>query len=196
MAKTTNFVNSCAMGTLMTRNYRIIKLSGVGSCCSMRLGCSHLTSANVTGRSVRGSVLLPDTGCPSCHFVGVSLASHRKLAGLFGSRRFSVIIGLTTRTNIHCSVRGPCTCVRSGIINFLGLLRYYQRCPMGRLICTDSDDVCKLGSGIPCTRASGTSSPIDLCTTAGGSGRLVTRTCDGLCDVPAANIHFFAMCKP
>lgn len=137
-----------------------------------------------------------DMRCRGFHFVQVGLRSERTVRSLFTGRGFSMMMGLTTRTKMQCSVRGPCVCMRDGISNFLGVLRKYHRYGVGRLMCTDSDDMCKLGAGIPFSRVSNVTRPIDLCTTAGGVGRLVTRACDCLCSVPAAKLHFFAMCNP
>lgn len=106
------------------------------------------------------------------------------------------MVGLTTRTNMHCDLHGPCTCVRDGMVKFVGVLRYYHLGGVRRLICTDSDDVCKLGSETPFDRSSRMVRPMDVCTTAGGDGRLVTRTCNGLCKLGAAKLHCFAMCNP
>lgn len=184
IANTTNFVNSGLIGEVCRRtpSTAIVNVSGVGTCCSITLGRFHL------GRL---------TGCPAFAFMGNGVTSGTLVARLFRGCGPTIIIGLTTRTNIHCSVAGPSTCIRSGLINFFGVLRTYHRYrDLRRLICTSSSDICNSGGGIPCDASSGISGPISLCTTAGGSGRLVTRTCSGLCGVPSANLHFFAMCNP
>lgn len=183
IANTTKFVNSGLTGRLLSsvRKVRIVNFSGMGSCCSIHLGRCHL------GRLSR---------CRKFAFVGTSLTSGSTMGSMFRRCHPAIIIGLTTRTNIQCSVARPSTCVRSGLVNFCGVLRTYHRRPISRLICTSDSSMCKSGGGIPCSASSGMSGPIDLCTTAGGSSRLLTRTCSGLCSVPSANLHFFAICKP
>ncbi len=52
MAKTTNFVNFRLAGQLMRSSGRIIKLSGVGSCCSSSLGCTQLGRYNVSPSTI------------------------------------------------------------------------------------------------------------------------------------------------
>lgn len=175
-----------------------MNLSYVGSCCSIHLGCNHLRRYKlpIDRTSYSCNTAFRDALFPGCGFVHLNVRSGRRLFELFRRRGFSGIVGLTTRTKIQCSVDGPCTCVRDGLRNFLGVLRTYQCCKMGRLVFTSSDSICNVGAGIPFDRSSGISAPIDLCTTDGGSGRLVTRTCDGLCNFTISNLHCFAICNP
>lgn len=176
----TNFVNCRLTCQLLSSKRQICNVSGLGSCCSIQLGRTQLDHL---------------VAFSQFRFSRLSVDSNPELVTLFHRRAFSQIIRLTTRTKIHCSLHGPRTCISDGLIKFTGVLRNYHS-HISRLVCTSSDSICKTGGGIPFTMDSHISCPVSFCTTAGGSGRLVTCTCDRLCSLPIAKLHFFAICNP
>lgn len=181
IANATKFVNSHITRQLLSHNRHIIKVSGLGSCCSIDLGRTHLRHL---------------TNQDNCSRIRLSITSHTKVRKLFRSTHPSQIVRLTTRTKMQCTTRGPRICISDGIANFLRILRNTQQLNIQRLIFTSADSICNTGAGLPFSRRRPARRPLALCSTAGGTGRSVTRTCTGLRKLPYANLQFFAICNP
>ncbi|MFB6352190.1 MAG: NAD-dependent epimerase [Bradymonadaceae bacterium] len=136
------------------------------------------------------------TGRPGFEFVECDLEATERMARLFGSWDFDVVVHLAAQAGVRHSLEHPHDYCDSNLLGFLNILEGARHGDVDHLVFASSSSVYGANTAMPLRETDTVDHPVSLYAATKKSNELMAHAYADLYDLPATGLRFFTVYGP
>ena len=135
-------------------------------------------------------------GAEGFSFIKMNLEDRAKLAELFKSERFDVVVNLAAQAGVRYSLENPFAYIDSNIVGFINILEGCRHNQVKHLVYASSSSVYGANTKMPFSVRHNVDHPVSLYAATKKANELMAHTYSSLYGIPCTGLRFFTVYGP
>lgn len=190
------FIGAATAGKLLSEGMEVVGIDNINAYYDPELKLARLKELGIGSNAKEWQTPVKSDKWEKFTFIRMDLNDTERLANLFESQKFDMVVNLAAQPGVRYSLENPKAYIESNINGFLNILEGCRLNGVKHLVFASSSSVYGLNGKIPFSEKDGANHPVSLYAATKKSNEMMAHSYSCVFGLPVTGLRFFTVYGP